>query len=396
MIEKSKIIFIESNTSGTGELLIYKALSKGLHPIFIAKNPAKYSFLPVQDAELVILDTNNKELLYQYLSQVKNLYGIYSSSDNYIEIASWLAQKLGLPGTDCEAVKACRNKYSLYQTLIESDMDVPKTMRICCKEEAASILDECVLPVIIKPSMGTGSIGVKLCETKADCLKHINFLFDTACSDVLVQEYIDAPEFSVEVCSLSGKHQVMGITKKYTTNPPYFIETGHDFPAILPSEDEVNIIEVVCNALTKIGFDFGFSHTELKLKKGRAIILEVNPRLAGGMIPILIEKACGYDVLDYLVDLYTNQVKELEIQFRQFASIRHFIPTSSGKIKQLSFDNRLGVDQFKFIKKSGDMFSHQYDFRDRVAYLIVSNVEYTRCNEKANLALKNFEITFEE
>ena len=390
-----KIVFLESNTTGTGELLILKALAKGFQPIFITNDPEKYTFLPIKNIELLVLDTRNKQVIFDSLSKEKNIIGIYSSSESYIETASWLAEKMGLPGSNVDSVKICRNKYSLYQALVGSEVNVPKTYSVCDLNGLENIFNEIVCPVIIKPNSGTGSIGVKLCKTRQECFEHIKLLLENAHPNVLIQEYIDAPEFSVEVCSFGGDHHIIGITKKYIGKLPYFLETGHDFPAVLSVDDEKHIKQSVAKLLSKLSFDFGFSHVELKIRNGKVIIIEVNPRLAGGMIPILIEKSTGADLLDCLLELYANRQFTLSMNFQKYVSIRHLIPSGSGKIVRMDFNDSISVDEVKMFKKEGDIFVRQNDFRDRVAYIIASDVDMECCKDKANKGLQNFNIVFE-
>lgn len=390
MINQKCMVFLESNTTGTGELLIHRALVKGLRPIFITDNPKKYSFLPLDKMELVTLDTSNKNILLDHLKKINNLVGIHSSSDSYVEITAWLAQELGLPGACYEAVKLCRDKYAFYQALTSLKMSVPYTRKIYSLEEAENWLSD--FPVVVKPCYGTGSKGVKLCQTNDEILKHVSSLFDNNYTEVLIQEYVDAPEFSIEVCSLNGRHHVLGITKKHLSKPPCFIEVGHDFPAILPVKEEDEIKSVIVNLLTFLNFDFGFSHIEFKIKDEKIIIIEVNPRLAGGMIPQLIEKSTGFDVLSNLIDLFVGQDIELKLTHKNFSSIRHLIPSNLGKIIQLNFIDMISVDEVKIIKSKGETFVPQGDFRDRVAYCIVSDKDPLRCQEKADQAVQCFDL----
>jgi argininosuccinate lyase len=395
MTEKNKFAFLESNTTGTGELLIHKALAKGLAPIFITSDPNKYSFLPLENVELVVLDSSTTDILFNYLSQIKNLIGIYSSSEFHIENASWLANKLGLPGANLQSIKICRNKYLLHQALVNSEINVPHTRRVFNFDEANDILAEFSFPCIVKPSSSSGSRGVKLCETKEDCLHHIYLLLKDEYGEVIIQEFIDAPEFSVEVCSLHNNHKIIGITKKYLSSPPYFIETGHDFPALILTEIENQIKYVITKMLSILNFTFGFTHIEIKIKNEEIFIIEVNPRLAGGMIPVLIEKAAGIDLLENLIDLYSNHYIDMPIISRKFAAIRHLIPSNAGKITRLDFSDMSSVDEVKFIKNCGMKFEPHGDFRDRVAYVIVSDNEWERCNDRVNQALHNFDINVE-
>ncbi|TAK77352.1 MAG: ATP-grasp domain-containing protein [Gammaproteobacteria bacterium] len=392
MKNKARFVFLESNTTGTGELLILKALTKNLFPIFITNNPKKYSFLPLEEVELILLDTSNKEIILDYLLKVENIIGIYSASDYYIETAAWLANKLELPGADPEVIKRCRNKYNLYQLLISVGIDCPQTKIIFDIEEAKNNFEFASFPVIVKPVNGSGSVGVKLCENETDSLSQVNFLLKNSYAGVLIQEYIDGLEFSVEVCSFNNQHHIIGITKKYLGLYPYFIEIGHDFPAILLEKEEKKIKQVIMNLLSLLRCNFGFFHIELRIKNDKVFIIEINPRLAGGMIPALVRNATEIDLLDTLLDLYTNRFADIQISHKKFSSIRYLVPDQTGKIKTLNFTSQILVDQVKLIKNEGDFFIPHGDFRDRIAYVIVSDLDAISCSKKANEALKDFNV----
>lgn len=392
MISPAKFIFIESNTSGTGELLIYKAREKNLAPVFITSDPKKYAFLPIENLNIMVLDTDDRDLLLNTILQIENVLGIYSSSDYFIEMASWLSEMLKLSGTNLQTVKMCRNKNIFYKK-IAGKFDTPKTECFSAKSVDAMNI-ELSFPVVIKPNNASGSVGVKLCQNVEGAKKHIQFLHHNSNTEVLIQEYIDGEELSVEVCSFGDRNYILGITKKYLGDHPYFIEIGHDFPAVLSKEDEKNIRETVGKLLSFLNFDFGFCHIELKINKGKIVIIEINPRLAGGMIPILIQKATGLDVLDLLLDIYVKKSALINILYHRFASIRHIIGNKSGRIKILTYHGPL-VDEVKFVKKAGEDFILHGDFRDRLACVIFSEKNADICKKKVNDAIKCFSINIE-
>ena len=112
-----------------------------------------------------------------------------------------------------------------------------------------------------------------------------------------MQEYIQGEEYSVESLSMVDEISVIGVTKKYLGDLPYFLETGHDFPAMLPAPLYSRIVKHVSMALKAVGFSWGAAHIELRVRDGIPYIIEINPRLAGGMIPKLVQEARGIDLM---------------------------------------------------------------------------------------------------
>ncbi|MCX7123626.1 MAG: ATP-grasp domain-containing protein [Gammaproteobacteria bacterium] len=305
---QNRFVFIESNTTGTGELLINEAHSFGYQPLFLTRNPNKYSFFKKLNIEPITIDTLDRNALLSYLSNTSSICGIYSSSEYFIETAAWLAKQLHLPSTNPETIKLCRDKYALSQKLLDFEVHCPRTTLLDTTTDIASILARHAFPVIIKPNELSGSVGVKFCENKTTSLAHIDLLTQQNIHSILLQEYIEGPEFSVETCTHSNQHQIIGVTQKHLSPLPYCIETGHNFPAQLSKEEESLIRDKIPKLLTYLGFDFGFAHIELKIKNGQLFIIEVNPRLAGGMIPVLIQESTGINLLKSLIQLYAGQV----------------------------------------------------------------------------------------
>ena len=50
---------------------------------------------------------------------------------------------------------------------------------------------------------------------------------------VMVEEYMQGPEVSVEVMVVEGEPHILAITDKYITPPPYFVELAHCEPSML-------------------------------------------------------------------------------------------------------------------------------------------------------------------
>ena len=116
------------------------------------------------------------------------------------------------------------------------------------------------------------------------------------------------------------------------------------------------------------------------------------------MIPVLIEKATGIDLLNNLLDLYIGRSVSFSPSKHNFASIRHVIPQKSGKIKMCfinSESNEL-AEEVKLNKKAGDTFLVSGDYRDRVAYVISSGASLLESQKKAEMAIKNIQFEIED
>ncbi len=392
--------FIESNTTGTGHLFLQLARKKNYIPIFICKNPERYHFLEKELIHPIVIDTNDKEAVLSCLAEIENLHGVFSTSDYFIETASYCAKKLNLPGTHPEIIALCRSKNLLAKTLADQGISVPESVHITSEKQLEQALRQLQFPVVVKPAEGTGSINVKLCRNSKECSDFAKQLLNKQPNSLLIQSYIDGKEYSIETIGLGDRIEVIGITKKYLSDLPYFLETGHDFPAPIADDLENILRDFITTILTRINFMFGPAHTEVRIVKNQPYLIEINPRLAGGMIPELVRAATGVDLISLIFDLYTSKEIPIKHQYKRHASIRFLIPKQKGIIAKLVNHNQTPFSQavhaFSFTQNPGSTIQLLGDFRDRVGYIITQGNSLKESAAAAENFIQKIEISMSE
>ncbi|HEV3051407.1 MAG TPA: hypothetical protein VGX50_13980, partial [Longimicrobium sp.] len=99
------IVFVESNTSGTGRLFVQAARGMGYRPVLVTARPEKYAYLSQPGAPEVIRVPRADEetvlaAIREQLDGGGEVAGITSSSEYFIGTAAALAARMGLPGPD--------------------------------------------------------------------------------------------------------------------------------------------------------------------------------------------------------------------------------------------------------------------------------------------------------
>lgn len=401
------IVFIESNTSGTGKIFIQEAIKEGYQPILFATNPSLYTFIDEMSEQIKVinvdtLDDNKIRESINLLGDGIVVSGMISSSDYYVEIAARVAEKLSLPHFNYKSIKICRNK-GLQRLKLEENA-IPQPHFNLCKNitEVEAALDSIQFPIVVKPIMGSGSVGVKYCQTREDAISHAIQLLNKKTnernipidSSLLIEEYIEGRELSVEV--FNGK--VIGITQKYVSEPPFFIEVGHDFPATLTMGEGKSIEETVSKIVDCLSFNNGVLHIELKLTKGGVKVIEINPRLAGGYIPELIKLSYGIDLISESIKFIIGKGnQEIKPQKNQFSCIRFLKGEGTGEIRELLHPDKLNRQypdvKVQMYKKAGDKITINGDFRDRIGHVISWGPSIEAATTTAENALKDIKMT---
>lgn len=374
------IIYIESNTSGTGEIFIRKAIKYGMKPILLTANPSIYSFLH-KIPGLIIHELNTQsfseivKFCEKFISDGNSIKGVFSSSEYYIEIVGRVASYFSLPSVDSIAILNCRNKYLQYKILNENSLHLPKTKIVQNLEELNIELVDMEYPIIVKPIAGTGSVGVRLCNDYNECCELVKQLISYETNErgikvdnrILLEEYIRGEEYSGEV--FDGK--LIGITKKHLGSLPYFIEIGHDFPEEFEATKYDQVKDEILKAVNALKLNWGACHVEFRIMNGEIYIIEVNPRLAGGFIPEIVKQSLGIDLIDNQLRKALDLPIILEKSKNGKIAIRFVIPSQEGYL--ISFANQIEVDgilEVREYKSIGSKYEKKGDFRDRVGHII--------------------------
>lgn len=405
-MHRSWLAFIESNTTGTGRSFAGMAAVQGFQPVLLAKDPARYSYSSEDWLRVIRVDTHDSEAVLkvcQYLTNDRGLAGVTSSSEYFIEMAGEIARQLVLPGPNPEAVHACRDKLAQRIRLRDAGVGIPKFISADSPGAASEAAEALGLPVVLKPPCGSGSVGVKMCESLGEVRAHTSVLLRQKANErglpmpgrILVEEMVSGPEYSVEAFGQT----IVGITHKHLGPLPHFVEIGHDFPAVLPHETESAIRDATMSALNALGLGWGPSHCELRLTEQGVKIIEVNPRLAGGHIPELVRLGFGIDMIAETIRLVVGRRSCLEKTMDLYSSIRFIIPDREGiliKVENPFRAERLsGLVEAKLYASIGDTIRCRGDFRSRIGH-VIGIAKSAECSRAiAEEALSMIKLTIE-
>jgi biotin carboxylase len=397
------LVFIESNTSGTGRLFAQSARRLGYRPVLIARAPASYAYVEADRIDCVQVDTSD---FSQLEATVRGLgpavAGITSSSEYFVAIAARLARGAGLVAPDPEAIDRCRNKGRQREVLAAAGIPVPAfaLARTAC--DAAAAAQRLGYPVVLKPTLGSGSYLVRLCRQPAETRAGAEAILQggrnergTALPDeLLVEEYVDGPEYSVEAF---GPEEIVGITRKHLGAPPNFVEIGHDFPAEAPEDAAAALRDWTSRSLSAIGLHSGPSHSEWRLAAdGRPRLMEINPRLAGGFIPELIRHAIGIDMIEQAVRYVADRPLELTPSAERNAAIRFAVSRREGRLAQASGVAQAreapGVVDAQIYREPGQMVAVHGDFRDRLGHVLAAGPHPKAVAAQAESALRRLQF----
>jgi biotin carboxylase len=274
----------------------------------------------------------------QAVDKERPVAGVLCWDEALVLSAAHAVEALGLPGMSIDAVAACRDKHQTRTRLAAAGVPQARSCTASSVEEARRVADELGYPVVLKPRGLGQSRGV----VRVDNARRMAAAFAEATSagypgvptypDLLVEEYLDGPEVSVDGICLDGRYQPVFVGRKELGFPPFFEEVGHLVAADDPLLTDDALLDVLAGAHRALGVGWGLTHTEVRLTADGPRIVEVNARIGGDLIPYLGQRATGIEPGVVLARLATGDRPDLEPRRRASAVIRFLYPHRDGRV----------------------------------------------------------------
>ncbi|MEO6703743.1 MAG: ATP-grasp domain-containing protein [Jatrophihabitantaceae bacterium] len=315
--------------------------------LFLAAEPQWES--QYVDAVTVLADTLDAEAMIVAASELNErdpINGVLCWDEARILPAAKVAEALGLPGGDPQAVLRCRDKHLTRELMAAAGVPQPRSVLVETAEQAIAAATEIGYPVVLKPRGVAASLGVVLVADEAELLAQFAFARDTTAPGavlgdaiVLVEEYADGPEISVDCAVYHGEVLPLCLAHKEIGYPPYFEEVGHLVDGADPMLADPAFLQLLSQAHTALGFTDGITHTEFRLTPSGPKLIEVNGRLGGDLIPYLGLRANGIDPGLAAAAVACGQRPDVAPDRKRFGAVRFCYVPYEMTIGAISFES---------------------------------------------------------
>ncbi len=324
------------------------------------------------------------------------------ASDMPMRTVAAVAKELGLVGITEDTAQKATNKAIMRQALKDAGVPVPMFFRVSQKKEYDEAVKAFTGPFIVKPADNSGSRGI----FKIDDLFDSNLIQEAYTyskrysrnGDVVVEEYMDGPEVSVETLTIDGICHVIQITDKITTGAPHFVEMGHTQPTRLPDDLPERIAEVAKAANKAIGITNGPSHTEIIVTHEGPKIVELGARLGGDCITThLVPLSTGVDMVKCCIEIALGEKPNMEAKFNKGSAIRYFNQQAGVVTEIIGLEEAKcisGVQQIGIVHGIGETVTEIDSSTARMGFVVAQGNDADHAAGIAESALDAIIITF--
>lgn len=281
----------------------------------------------------------------------------------------------GLPGISFDTAIKATDKGEMIKAFEAAGVEHPWFFIVPKQPELTTVIDKISYPCIMKPTDNAGSRGVVLCHSREELEKEYEYSHhESRGGAVIVEEYLQGPEFSIEVMVIDGEPHVLQITDKLTTGAPHFVEMGHSQPTRQNEENSEKIRDLACRAVKAVGINIGPAHVEMILTKDGPKMVELGARMGGDCITThLVPLSTGIDMVGSTIKLACGEKIDIEPKWEKGSAIRYF-DTHNGVIKAVEGIDEAkkipGVKEISIVHQVGDTIGEIGSSTDRVGFVI--------------------------
>lgn len=285
------------------------------------------------------------------------------------------AEACGLPGISMDCAIKATDKGEMIKVFKSAGVAHPWYHIVPDGEAFCQVTEQLTFPCIMKPVDNSGSRGVVLAHNREELESFYEYSRqESRCGGVIIEEYMEGPEVSVEIIVLDGVPHVLQVTDKLTTGAPHFVEMGHSQPSRLPAADLDAIRDLAARAALAVGIKNGPAHAEVMLTADGPKMVEIGARLGGDCITThLVPLSTGVDMIRATIEIACGITPDLEPKWNKGAAIRYF-DVPHGVIQSIKgideARSTAGVQEICFVKSLGDTVGEIGSSTDRVGFVI--------------------------
>lgn len=254
--------------------------------------------------EYINANITDKEAILK-IAMDKQIDGIMSFAvDPGVLTASYVAEKMGLPGCPYKSVQILQNKVLFRNYLSENGFNVPKAKGYKTYSDALQEIELFNFPIIVKPTDSAGSKGVSRVDHVKDLKDAFDFAFQNAILDkrVIIEEFIVQSGFSsdCDCFSIDNDLKYVSFSNQYfdpkAENP--YTPSAYSWPSFIDAKHQEELVSELRRLVKLLNLGTSIYNIETRVgTDGKPYIMEVSPRGGGNRLSEMLRYSTGTDLI---------------------------------------------------------------------------------------------------
>jgi biotin carboxylase len=237
-----------------------------------------------QFSDTVIIHSFDEELEDDVKEKLQDVTHILPVDHSALKFSAYLVDLLKAKGNNTKSINTAMNKFES-RNIFNSISEIKIQNAIVNKIEDIEIFINKNGTSVLKPIYGTASKSVikvdSFQENKAEVEK---LMQDCSDQDLIIEEFVDGSEYALEGNLINSElNKIVIFDKPINYKEPYFEESLYIAPTEIPDTTQKEIVNLIGKACKKLGLENGPVHVEFKIHNKEIFIIEINPRMIGGL-----------------------------------------------------------------------------------------------------------------
>jgi len=394
------IVFIGTNKSGSSREAMKAAERMGYITVLLTdKDKFMQQRTEFPDVhEMMFSDFTKKHLIQCMLElelQGKEITGILSFIESYVHIASELSDEWGIASFSTDAIRKMENKIET-QHMLDGTALMP--FDVYYPENSLTMfLNRYKHGKRIVKSPASTEEDVLVANDLTELERSIQHLSNKHPDQpVFIEEYQDGPQYLVETIIDAGMVHIIAVVKQEFAEEKPFSVTDYSLQKGLERDFYERLYEYINSVIKAFPITKGACHLKLKFVHGEWKLIEVSPRISGGAMNAMIEKAYGINLVEQTIRLYLGETPQLTKQWERNIHTHYVTINASGQLLKVTGRKRAarckGVEEIYIKPKKGMIVSSG----KRYAYAIAKGDTAEQAKINAQTAAKELQFYLEE
>lgn len=343
---RQHIVFIDTTSPGIETMHLAK--QRGLRVSFIRSSYRHYvatervdNIFSTLDTIVTIAASTVDEEVFRAMKEIAALApidAVVSELEPCVDVAARVCARLAVPFTKASAVIAARDKTRAREMIQRAGLRCPRFRQVATPQEARVAAETIGTPVVIKPRTGFYSLLASIAPTPLDAERAAQKLLvgidslpmplqDQFRRGILVEEYLTGPLVSAEIGVRDGKFFRFMISDHPRAHEDECIEMGASMPANLRQDQMIACFEYAEAVARELGLDLGIFHAEMIATEQGPVLVEMNSRLMGGVMPSVYRHLTGESIQERLLDIHLGlPIRDEPPKVSGYVSARNIMP----------------------------------------------------------------------
>jgi biotin carboxylase len=237
-----------------------------------------------QFSDTVIIHSFDEELENDVKEKLQDVTHILPVDHSALKFSAYLVDLLKAKGNNTKSINTAMNKFES-RNIFNSISEIKIQNAIVNKIEDIEIFINENGTSVLKPIYGTASKSVIKVESFQENKAEVEKLMqDCSDQDLIIEEFVDGSEYALEGNLINSElNKIVIFDKPISYKEPYFEESIYIAPTEIPDKTQKEIVNLIGKACKKLGLENGPVHVEFKIHNKEIFIIEINPRMIGGL-----------------------------------------------------------------------------------------------------------------